>query len=366
MTQRIEPMLEVTCHPPAADTTQSTAAPPPLDPLPSPTLPPSPLPPSSVSRSIRPAAAAPSLSVIAIESERVCLYQQFDDSYPLVLTPHLSRGAFYCHINRINAHCRRAAQWYALSLLAFLTFALGPILLGAAVNEHALTGVDEEVGVAMLLLGAVAMVASVVWARVNSRRMLLKAVEEENEVLRGSVPEMRFRLEHETVLLPIKHMEEGAGGVQAGEQQQQQLESSEYRLLLEIAQSPGGAANSTLVNAAIAEATLLSMSSHFTLDPTAVLHHHHHCTHCAYDSPHSVPPQHSVTPLSPVSATPAAMSPLLTAHRLSSLPDTAHVQPSSAPTPEVREIRRALTITVPQTDDDLQPAVALPAAVTAQ
>lgn len=384
MTQRIAAMTAVTCHMPTSDPTHPSHTQPLSytlsssadNPTSSPAPFSSPFPPSSSSSS-SPSSTNPAMSVIAIDYERVCLYQQFDDTYPIVLHPHVSRSTYRSHIHRINAHWRRASLLYLLTLVAFLMFALGPILLGAAVNQHALTGVDEEVGVAMLLLGAVGLVLSVVLVRVCSRRMLLTAVAAENEKLKGSVPEMRFRVEHEVVTLPVKEKQATAGGaIVAGEQpvQQQQLESSEYRLLLEVELLPGsGVLDAAQLSAAVAEATLLSISSHFTLDPTAVLYHPNVCPHCLHDSPHSGLPLHSLyplTPLYPLSATHPAVSPMLSAHFLSSLPPhTAHTQPLSALASAVD----AVVVDIPRrptdtTTADHRPAAAaaLPATGTAQ
>ena len=356
--------MTASCHHSTAEPALSTSTEPPL--RTSSTAPhishscPAQQPPSATSPS------GPVMSTIAIDHERVCLYQQFDDNYPIVLTPYLSRSAYRSHIGRINTHWRRASLLYLLLLVSFLTFALGPILLGAAVNEHALTGVDEEVGVAMLLLGVAGVVASVVLIRVCSRRMLLTAVAAENEKLKGSVPEMKFRVEHDTVVLPVKQVGDGAGAsVQVGEQPQQRVESSEYRLLLEVGQLPAGAAE-TMMSAAVAEATLLSMSSHFNLDPTNVLYHPHHlCPHCLHDSPHSALPLYSlypVAPLYPLPGTHPAGSPLLAAHIRSTLPHTAHMQPVSVPTARVNDV----VIDVTRRDSDATHADPQPALVSAQ
>ena len=306
------------------------------------------------------------MSVIAIDCERVCLYQQFDDTYPILLTPHIGRSAYRAHIHRINRQWRRASLWYLLTLVAFLTFALGPILLGAAVNEHALTGVDEEVGIAMTLLGVLGVVASVVLVRVYSRRMLLQAVEVENERLRGHVPEMNFRVEHATMTLPVKHVQDGASAVQAGEEQQeqQQLESSNYRLLLEVGQP---LADAILVSAAIAEATQLlstqsSQYAQFTLDPTATLYHPHLCPHCLHDSPHSALALCSLPAIHP------AVSPLLAAHFLSALPRSAHLQPplESASGVDAVAIDISTRPSTNATPAAPRTAAVLPAAVMAQ
>ena len=314
-------------------------------------------------------------AVLAIEHERVFLYQQFDDSYPALLAPHIARSAYRSAIHRINRRWRRASLLYLATLASFLAFALGPILLGAAAQQHNLTGVDEEVGVAMLVVGSVGVIASVVAVRVCSRRGLLQAVEAENERLKGSVPEIRFRLEHETVTVPVKeakHATTATTQTTGQQQQQQQLESSESRLVLEVGQLPAGATpQPALLSTAVAEATLLSISSQIAQDPSAVLYHAHLCPHCLHDSPHAALPLHSLYPLSPLHSAAASypgVSPLLATHYLSLLPHAHHMPPSYAPAQTMGDV--ALDITMPPpayaAAVSLQPAAARPAAATGQ
>ena len=287
-------------------------------------------------------------SVISIDRERVCLYQQFDDTYPIILGPYITRSAYRHHIHRINAHWRRASLLYLLTLLGFLMFCMGPILLGAAVNEHNLTGVDEEVGVAMLILGVATLATSVVLVRVVSRRRLLEAVAAENDKLKTSVPQMRFRVQHATMLLPVKRVEDSEIVIGTTGQQQQHIESSEYGLFLEVEQTLAGAAAAAA--AAAAEATQLLSISHFSLDPTSVLYQHNLCPHCLHDTPQAALPL-AVYPIAPLYSMPAthpAVSPLLAAHLLSTLPRSAYMQ--SPITPTTRSDSVTINIAAPPTD----------------
>ena len=130
------------------------------------------------------------MTVVHVQHERACLRQRFDERYPAAFACVLEQPLQYsAAVLRINQRHSQHLLVYPVLLITLTLAALGPVVVGACVHEGSQAdgvGVGLGIGIAMLAGGLCLSALLVVAVIKLQRRLLVRAVADENALLTGA------------------------------------------------------------------------------------------------------------------------------------------------------------------------------------